>query len=293
MNATLSTRWFGLLCLAVTALGWALNWPAIKFLLREWPPLFARGIAGVAAALLLAGVAGLSGESLKAPRHVMPRVLFAAFTNVFAWMGFGTLCMKWLDVGEGALLVYTMPIWATLLAWPLLGSRPAPRSVAALLLGMAGVSVLLSARGFDLDTGKLLGIGFALGAAVLFALGTVLNRTPLPLPPITAVAWQVGLGCLPMIVIGLALERPDLSGLSPIGWSVLAYMTLVPMGLCYLAWFAALRRLPAAVASTGMLLVPLIGVLSAAVILGEPLGPRQYVSLALTLAGVTLALQSS
>ncbi|WP_043754314.1 DMT family transporter [Methylobacterium nodulans] len=293
MKAPLSARWIGFLCLAATALGWALNWPAMKFLLREWPPLFARGVAGAAAAFLLTGVAVLYGESLKAPRHVIPRLLFAAFTNVFAWMGFSTLCMKWLDVGEGALLVYTMPIWATLLAWPILGSRPTRRGTGALLLGMAGVSVLLSARGFNLDTGKLLGIGFAFSAAVLFALGTVLNCTPLPLPPITAVAWQVGLGCLPMILIGLVFERPNLGGLNSAGWSVLAYMTLVPMGLCYLAWFATLRRLPPAVASTGMLLVPLIGVLSAAVILGEPLGPRQFVSLALTLGGVTLALQTS
>lgn len=293
MKANLSARWIGFLCLAATAVGWALNWPAMKFLLREWPPLFSRGVAGVTASLILAIVAMLNSESLRVPRYAVPKLLVAAFTNVFAWMGFSTLCMKWLNVGEGALLVYTMPIWATLFAWPILGSRPTPRAVGALLLGMAGVSVLLSAQGFSWDADKLLGILFAVGAAVLFALGTVLNRTPLPLAPIPAAAWQVGLGCCPMILLGLAFERPNLAALSPIGWSVLAYMTLVPMGLCYLTWFATLRRLPPAIASTGMLLVPLIGVLSAAFILGEPLGLRELVSLALTLGGVTLALQTS
>ena len=41
-------RWHGFLFLAVTSIGWALNWPAIKILLREWPPLFSRGVAGFA-----------------------------------------------------------------------------------------------------------------------------------------------------------------------------------------------------------------------------------------------------
>jgi drug/metabolite transporter (DMT)-like permease len=63
------------------------------------------------------------------------------------------------------------------------------------------------------------------------------------------------------------------------------------MGICYLGWFAAVKRLPAATASTGMLLVPLIGVLSAAPILGEPLGLREALALALTLSGVALAVQ--
>lgn len=65
-------------------------------------------------------------------------------------------------------------------------------------------------------------------------------------------------------------------------------MTLVPMGVCYLIWF---EYLPPSSASTGMLLVPLIGVISAALILGAPLGLREVVAMVLTLGGVTLALQ--
>jgi drug/metabolite transporter (DMT)-like permease len=70
-------------------------------------------------------------------------------------------------------------------------------------------------------------------------------------------------------------------------------MTLVPMGLCYLMWFESLRRLPSSVASMGTLLVPLIGAISAALTLGEPLGGREAIAIALTLSGVTLALQKT
>jgi drug/metabolite transporter (DMT)-like permease len=82
------SRSTGYLLLAVTALGWSINWPAIKLLLREWPPLFSRGVAGVVAALILAGFAVARRESLRVPGTAIPALLLAAFTNVFAWMGF-------------------------------------------------------------------------------------------------------------------------------------------------------------------------------------------------------------
>ncbi|HEY4298760.1 MAG TPA: DMT family transporter [Paraburkholderia sp.] len=286
-----STRWAGVFFLLVTATGWALNWPAMKILLREWPPLFARGVAGVVAALLLAIVALCSGERLWVPRQLLPRIALAASTNVFAWMGFSTLSMKWLSVSEGALLVYTMPIWAMLLAWPVLSRRPSAEGFVSLALGLAGVVVLLGGQGFSFDAGKLAGILFALLAAVLFALGTVLTRTPIPVPPITLVAWQVGLGCVPMAIAGLLIEQPNFTALNTAGWAVLIYMTVVPMGVCYLAWFATLRHLPPEVASIGMLLVPIMGIVAAALALGEPLGLREFAAMALTLSGVALALR--
>jgi hypothetical protein len=124
MDAARRGKWIGFLCLGVTAFGWALNWPLMKLLLQQWPPLFARGLAGVAAALILFSIAKARGQPLEVPREAIPRLLFASFTNVFAWMGFSTVAMKFVPVGEGALIVYTMPIWATLLAWPLAGIRP-------------------------------------------------------------------------------------------------------------------------------------------------------------------------
>jgi drug/metabolite transporter (DMT)-like permease len=71
------------------------------------------------------------------------------------------------------------------------------------------------------------------------------------------------------------------------------YMTAVPMGLCYMSWFATLRRLPPTTASLATLITPVIGVGAAAFALGEPLGYNELVALTLTLAGVGLALRRS
>jgi len=284
-------RLTGLTCLGITAVGWGLNWPLMKILLRDWPPLFSRGLAGVAAACILAAIAASRGQSLAAPRAIIPQLLFASFTNVFAWMGLTTVAMKFIPVSEGALIVYTMPIWTLLLAWPLRNMRPALRDVAAVVLGLAGVALLLGGGGDAPFSGdRLLGIGLSLAAAILFALGNILNRKPLPLPPLAAVAWQVGLGCLVMLVLGMVFEGPRYLELSAAGLACLVYMMLIPMAVCYLSWFETLRRLPPAGASAGMLLVPVIATVAAAVALGEPLGVREMAAIGLTLGGVALAL---
>ncbi|NIK48714.1 DMT family transporter [Variibacter gotjawalensis] len=277
--------------LAVTVVGWGLNWAVMKVLLREWPPLFARGISGVAAGLILAAVVVASRQSLRVPRAVWPRLTFAAFTNVFAWMGFGTMAMNYLAVSEAALTVYTMPLWATLFAWPILGKRPGLYEIAALVLGMAGIVVLFAGHCFALGPHTLFGIALALAAAVAFAFGSVIAREPLPIDPIALVAWQVGLGCAPMIVLGLLFEKPDLTFLSLPAFGALAYTTLIPMGLCYLTWFATLRRFPPSTAAIGTLTVPVVGVVAAATMLGEPLGLREVAAAALTLGGVALVIR--
>jgi drug/metabolite transporter (DMT)-like permease len=284
-------QWIGFICLLVTASGWALNWPLMKILLREWPPLFARGLAGVIAAFILAAIALGRRQSLEVPRKAMPRLLFASFTNVFAWMGFSTIAMKFVTVGEGALIIYTMPIWTMLLAWPILHMRPTARDVVAVVLGVAGIALLLGADGFMFTGGRMVGIVLSLACAVLFALGNVVNRTPLPISPLAAVAWQVGLACLAMLVLGVVLEHPDYTGISKSGFACFVYMTLVSMALCYLTWFETLGRLPSVSASIGLLLVPVIAIVAAAVILGEPLGLREVEAIALTIGGVTMALQ--
>ena len=80
--------------------------------------------------------------------------------------------------------------------------------------------------------------------------------------------------------------------MSTIGWMSLLYMTLIQFCLCYVCWFAALARLPAATASIGTLLVPVIGVLAAAAMLHEPLGLRELGALVFTLGGVAVALRA-
>ena len=112
----------GLLFLAVTSVTWGLNWPVTKHLLTEWPPLSARGLAGVVGALMLALLAMVRGQSLRMPAGEWPRLL-SGLPQRDLWMSLMGLALLWLPASEAALMAYTMPVWTSLLAWPILGER--------------------------------------------------------------------------------------------------------------------------------------------------------------------------
>jgi drug/metabolite transporter (DMT)-like permease len=283
----------GLMFLAITSLGWGFNWPVTKYLLSEVPPLTLRGTTGVLGAALLAMLALARSQSLKVERHLWPRLLLASLLNVTGWMVLMGLALLWLPASEAALIAYTMPVWASLLAWPVLGERPTVLRTVALVMAFAGLAVIMGGNGISATTEKLPGIVMALCGAVGFALGTVLaKRLPVPLPPIPAAAWQIGLGCFPVAIMGFAFETTQIEKVTQLGWWLVAYGTVIQFCVAYVCWFAALARLPASVAAIGTMAVPVIGVVASAVTLGEPLGLTQIVALVLTLAGVVLATRS-
>ena len=191
------------------------------------------------------------------------------------------------------MLGISIPVWVALIAWPILGERLSLLRAISLLIALVGITVLIGGNGVEASLAKLPGLLCALAGAVCVALGTVLTKHfPLAMPPLSLAAWQIGIGCLPIAIVGLAVEQPHLAALSPVGWASMVYMTLIQFCLCYVCWFAALERLPAATASIGTLLVPVVGVLAAGAMLHEPLGLREISALVFTLGGVALALRS-
>ena len=283
----------GLMFLAITSVGWGFNWPVTKYLLSELPPLTMRGATGVIGASLLALLAILRGQSLRVPRELWPRLVLAAFLNVTCWMTLMGLALLWLPASEAALIAYTMPVWASVLAWPILGERPNLLRVISLAMAFAGLAAIMGGNGFAASAAKLPGIIMALGGAIGFAVGTVLaKKLPLNLPPLSAAAWQIGIGCLPVAIVGLFVEKADVAALSNLGWILIVYSTVIQFCVAYVSWFAALARLPASVAAIGTMAVPVIGVIASAVALHEPLGVGQITALAFTLAGVVLATRS-
>jgi drug/metabolite transporter (DMT)-like permease len=275
----------GLMFLAITSVAWGFNWPIAKFLLSELPPLTFRGVTGVLGALAV-----IRGDSLKVAPGVWPRILIAGLLNITGWMVLMGLALVWLPACETALIAYTMPVWASIIAWPVLGEQPTLLRTIALVMAFAGLASIIGGSGSSASAERLPGIIMALGGSVGFAVGTVFSKKyPIHLPPITAAAWQIGVGCLPVAIAGLALETTHLSQVTPLGGGLLVYSVVGPFCIAYLSWFAALSRLPASVAAIGTMAVPVIGVVTSAIALHEPLGAGQIAALVFTLAGVVLA----
>ena len=283
----------GLAFLVVASTGWGLNFPIMKFLLTEWPPLSSRGLCGVVGAVALGLIALVRGQTLRVPDGMWLRLALVSTLSIGGWVASMGLALIWLRASEAAVLGITIPVWVALVAWPVLGERVSLPRALALAVALAGIAALIGGGGIDASLGKLPGILFALAGAICVGLGTVLTKSfKLAMPPLSLAAWQLAIGCVPIAIIGVLIEQPQLAALSQFGWASMIYMTLIQFCLCYVCWFAALERLPAATASIGTLLVPVVGVLAAAAMLREPLSTSDIAALVVTFAAVAVALRT-
>lgn len=277
--------------LAALSLFWGLNWPVMKVVLGEIAVLPFRALCLMASGPLLLAIAALRGDTLAVKRHEIVPLLLAALLNVTLWHLFSAYGVSLMAAGRASIIAYTMPAWAMLLSALVLGEPFGARGLVALVLGMGGVGALLLP---DLSriAGAPLGAMAMLAAAIGWAGGTVVMKRFRWSCSLTALTgWQTSLGGLPIIAAAIVvgpfpgLERVDAAGLA-----ALAYVVLMGMVFSQWAWFAVLGHLPVAVASIGSLAVPMIGVLSSALLLHEPVGAAELTALLLVVAALATVL---
>jgi drug/metabolite transporter (DMT)-like permease len=274
MNAPPVARFSPLLLtlLLAVALSWGLNWPVMKVALREIPPLGLRGFSSFLGGLGLLGIARARGLQCLPPTEKWRDLGWIAFFNVGAWNVLSIYALMLLPSGRAALLAFTMPVWSLLLSALWLREKLTRRSLAGLTLGALGILAMLGAEIAAL-AGAPLGVLLMLAAAFSWAVGIVLiKRFPIAMPAIAFSAWMLLLGGLPLALLSLLLEwqRWRLPGF----WPALGffYNLFVSVMFCAWAWNCIVLRLPVAVSSLSSLLVPLIGVLSGMLLLGEKPG---------------------
>jgi drug/metabolite transporter (DMT)-like permease len=268
---------------------WGCNWPVLKIGVSEIAPLTFRALTLVFAALGMFLVTHWSGESIRIPRAWWGRVAILAFLNIAGWNGFVLFGVQQLPAGRSAIIAYTMPIWATLIAMVVLHEPLNRRKIVGLLLGMVGMALLL---GDDIrhirtaPTGALL----ILAAAILWACGTVLLRKWKPPFAQNALSgWMMLLGWLPLAILAPFLDPNPASYLTTLSgkaWFAIVYNILLAGTIAHWAWFTLARTLPVAVSSLSSLPVPVVGVFAGMLFLGERPGITEFTALALVLASL-------
>jgi drug/metabolite transporter (DMT)-like permease len=273
-----------LLLVPLLGLLWGFNWPAVRISLTEIAPWTLRAAGMTFAGLVLVAVALARGIPLAVPREQWPRLIIAGFLSIAAFNILLAFAQLMAPTSRAAILTFTMPIWATLLALPILGERFDRRRLLGLGLGISGLVCL----GLPLiRSGQLSpGLALALLAALSWALGTIVTkRWPVTAPALTIAAWQLLVGGaaagLGMLVFE-GLPVPKL--LSPKVVAALSFHILGAQALAYFLWFVVVARLPAGIASLGTLMVPAVGVLGSVLLLGERPTPTDWLGLALVVA---------
>jgi drug/metabolite transporter (DMT)-like permease len=279
--------------IAVLTLVWGCNWPVLKMGVSELAPLTFRSLTLPFAALGLLAVAKLSGDSIRIPAAFRYKVAALALLNITGWNGLVLFGVQQLPSGRSAIIAYTMPVWSVLFSLVLLSEPLSRRKLAGLVLGMLGMALLLGEdiRHFERTPVAALLI---LGAAASWALGVVLLRKWRPPIPQTVVSgWMMLLGWIPLVIIAPFFDHGPLPSPSGAAWFAILYNIFLAGTLAHWAFFTLARTLPVVVSSMSSLPVPIVGVFSGMLLLGERPGPSEWAALALVVAAMITVLWPS
>jgi len=279
----------GLFLLIAVALGWGVNWPIMKVALAEMSPWTFRMYVVPTGGLILLGVARLSGLALTVPRRLWPIFAVVTFFQVTAWYVLVAYGVAYLGASRGVLLAFTMPLWAIVFARFVLGEALTARSVAALALGLGGIAAMMWG---DLEEAGILplGAGLMLAGAVSWGFSLVLlKRVDWDMPVISLTGLQTFLGGLPIVAVAL-VKDPVFQPLSTAAMGAVLYNIFIAGALGTYGWYKVISLFPANVSALGTLMIPIVGVISGYVMLGETIGPREFSAMILICSALALTL---
>lgn len=258
------------LLLGVLSLLWGLNWPMMKLSLREVSPLVFRALTMTGGTLTLWLFFSWRGVSLRVGRADAMRLAWLALPNIIGWHLCSIIGLSQLPAGRASILAFTMPVWTVLLSVLLFGERMSARSWLAVVAAIAAVG-LLAANELSALAGRPIGVLWLQAAALSWALGTVLmRRSTLALPTEAVTIWMMVYGSAFFCAIAaLAEPLPAWREWQAPTWWSLGYGVFLNFGYAQIIWFGLARALPAQASAFSVMAVPVVGIATATVIVGE------------------------
>lgn len=277
--------------LAVIAVSWGLTWPVNKAMLDYTSPIWAVWIRYVVAVVVLGGLTFAIGRMRLPPRADVPVVLSVSLLHMVAFGVLSSMGLKYVPAGRSVLLAYTTPFWVFPLARLILGEKLTAARLAAFALGILGLLLLINPWSLDwTDRDILTGHALILVAAFLWACSIVyVRRHRWVTTPFDLLFWQALLTTILTGGIALAVEGTPHVGMSGDLLLLALYGGGIGTALAFWALNTVNRVLPATTTSLGLLGVPLFGVASSMLMLGETFDILSVGALALIVSGIAIA----
>lgn len=281
------SRWWPALSLVLLSLVWGYTWVVAKMGLAYAPPFAFAAERSLGGGLALLAVMKLTGRSMRlvAPR----RTLIIGLVQVTGFMVFQTWSLVAGGAGKTAVLVFTMPIWTLLMAWPLLGERIRGQQWVAAISTLTGLVLIIEPWNLHASTlSEFLGIM----AALCWAVGTILIkqlRKQEQLDLLALTTWQMLFGAAALLLLALVIpEHSTHWNFSYLG--ILIYMSVMSTALCWWLWFYTLDRIPAWEAGLSVLGTPVVAIVSSRLMLSEQFRLDEIIGI--LLIGIGLGLLS-
>ena len=283
MHKLSSRQWLILILLTVI---WGINWPVMKIGVTGFPPLTFRMIClGLGTPVL-----GLALVWMKVPlrieRKYWPELMVLAVFNMLIWHGLIIIAVQSLSSGRAAILGYTMPMFSAVIGALFFGNRLQARAWGGVAAAALGVVLLLWHELTNL-TGKPMGVLLALVAACTWALGTqLLRRTRMPVPTLAISFWMTLMTSVVMTTLAVLFERDQWLAPSDATWMSIAFNAVLVFGFAHAAWFYLARSLPPVASTLSVMLIPVLGVFSGAIWLGEVLHWQDWAAVVLMVISI-------
>jgi drug/metabolite transporter (DMT)-like permease len=278
--------------LAAVVLLFGVAWPIIKIGLGASTPVWmaaARATLSAATALVLVTTL----KRLNWPsRADWPIILSVGALQLTCFFAFANLGVQSVPPGRSGVLAYTTMLWMVPLSW-MVGEKVGPRAMAGAALGVAGIVVLVDPLGFDWsDRAVLLGHGWLLLAGFTWALAILhARRHRWHMSPLDVLPWQMGVATILLWILALIVEPAGYLDLGrPSLWLSLLYLGVLAGPTATWAAVSVARALPPITGSLGMLGVPLLGIASSVVLVGEPVSWPLLIGTALVIAGIAIVI---
>jgi drug/metabolite transporter (DMT)-like permease len=213
-----------------------------------------------------------------------------AATNMFVWHACIILAVSTLSSGRAAILGYTMPIFSALLGALFFSARLSGRGWLGVGAAALGVCLLLWHE-FTQLAGRPVGVGLALFAAAVWALGTqLLRRTTIDRPTLTLSFWMTALTTVVMSVLAVAFERSQWIWPNPSTSAAIVFNAVLVFGFAHVAWFYLARSLPPVASTLSVMFIPVVGVFTGALWLKEVLHWQDWAAVGLMVVAIASVL---
>ena len=220
------------------------------------------------------------------PRHFR-WVVFIGIVQTSAFIILNTWALSEGEPGKTSVLVFTMPFWTMLVAWPVLHERVRGIRWFAVAFALFGLVFVVEPWRWEGDIAAKLwavlsGFGWAAGSVA-----TKYYQRRYRLDALSFLGWQMLVGVLPLTPL------PWLMGLEPAQWGAAYAATLfwtaaVSTAIGFLMWNAILRILPAGTASLNTFAIPVVALVSSMIVFGERLTASEWIGIGFIGAGLTL-----
>ncbi|MEM1077904.1 MAG: DMT family transporter [Pseudomonadota bacterium] len=270
------------------ALMWSSAFTSARIIVSAAPPLTTLSLRFLISGLLAIGIALALGQTWRLTRAQWRATMLFGICQNALYLGLNFVAMQTVQASLAAIIASTMPLVVALGGWIVLREKLRPMAVVGLFAGVAGVAIIMGARlqaGVDLLGVLYCGIGVLALAFATMALRTASSGGNL----LMVIGLQMLVGAAALAVIGLPTETLSVTW----SWQLIAafaYTTLVPGLAATWVWFLLVERIGAVRAATFHFLNPVFGVAIAALLLGEALGGRDVLGVAIVTAGI-LAVQ--